>query len=168
MKSIILIGFPCTGKTVIGKELAKLLQYEFLDIDRLIEAEQNQKIPQIFKQFGENYFRNLEEQTISKLLNTSNSVIACGGGITTNTNNIPKLKKLGTIIELICSQKLILKRLRQDKSRPLLKNKTDKQILDLYNIRKTCYACADFHINVTNLTPLEAAKKILRNLLGFW
>lgn len=164
MNNIILIGFPCTGKTVIGKEISQLLNYKFIDIDQIIETCQNQPIQQIFQKYGEKYFRKLERKTTRQLPNTSNSVIACGGGITTNPKLIPKLKNLGTIIELVCSQKIILQRLKQDESRPLLKNKTDKQILELYNIRKTCYACADFHITVTNLTPQQAARKIIRKL----
>ncbi len=164
MSNTILIGFPCTGKTVIGKQLARLLNCNFIDIDLLIEIQQNQKIPDIFKNHGENFFRKLEQKTIQSLSDIKNSVIACGGGLTTNQSIIPKLKNLGTIIELICPQELILKRLKQDKTRPLLKNKTDRQLLDLYKIRKTCYACADFHITVTNLTPEQAAKKIIRKL----
>ena len=80
MKNIVLVGIMGCGKTTCGKYLAQKLQnFELLDTDLEIEKQQNLKVSQIFSQFGENYFRNLEINLVKKIVNDSNKIIATGG-----------------------------------------------------------------------------------------
>ena len=96
--NIILIGMPGSGKTTIGKILAKITGRKFLDTDTYLEETVNMKIPDIFAKYGENYFRNLETEALAKLCKLSGSVIATGGGCVTRTENYPLLHQNGTIV----------------------------------------------------------------------
>jgi len=79
-KNLVLIGMMASGKSTFGRILSKKLNYEFFDIDKIIEKETNMQITEIFHKNGENYFRTLEEEITLKFLNTKNSVISLGGG----------------------------------------------------------------------------------------
>ena len=79
--NILLTGFMCAGKTTIGRKLAKLLEYNFIDTDIEIEEDQGCSVEDIFKYGGEECFRDMETKILEKLKNVQNSVIATGGGI---------------------------------------------------------------------------------------
>ncbi|MBM3254126.1 MAG: shikimate kinase, partial [Candidatus Omnitrophica bacterium] len=81
MKNIVLVGFMGTGKTFVGKEVAQRLKYEHIDIDELIEKSEDMKIADIFKRFGEAYFREREKEVVANLKDRENLVISAGGGI---------------------------------------------------------------------------------------
>ena len=89
-KNICIMGLMGSGKSVIGKELSKFLDFKFYDIDKEIELKTKKSINEIFKENGELYFRNLEEKICVKLLNQNNCVISLGGGSVTNK----KIRKL--------------------------------------------------------------------------
>ena len=88
-KNLVLIGMMGSGKSTIGRILANKTKLKFLDIDRLIENENNLKITEIFKNKGENFFRNVEEKISVKALNSNKNVIALGGGAFLNKNINP-------------------------------------------------------------------------------
>ena len=79
-KNIILIGFMGVGKTTIGKELARLLQREFVDLDQAIEADANQTVLEIFQNEGEEAFRKRENTKFMELFESDNRIISFGGG----------------------------------------------------------------------------------------
>ena len=89
---IILIGFMGAGKTSVGERLAKKLQFDFLDMDYKIEEVENKQITEIFEQYGESYFRELENKVINEYIQNENIVISTGGGIITTKENIEILK----------------------------------------------------------------------------
>lgn len=127
-----------SGKSVIGKKLAVTLNLKFVDTDELIEKGENLKISEIFKTYGEEYFRNLETKLIENLSCESGMVVALGGGLAANPKNHIFLKKCGKIILLDCGIEETLKRISGDKSRPLTAGGKE-DIIKRYNERKPIY-----------------------------
>lgn len=135
-KNIILIGMPGCGKSTIGKMLSCDLNIKFCDTDECIENDTGKSIKEIFEN-GEEYFRQIEKKTIKKISEIYPQVIATGGGVVKNSENIYYLKKNGIIIfinrpiEKIFTDVDIL-------NRPLLKSGKEK-IYKLYEERKLLY-----------------------------
>lgn len=121
MKNIILIGFMGAGKTTVGKLLAKERDLQFTDTDERIVEEQGMSIPDIFKTYGEPYFRDLETDLLRRMQSdTENCVISVGGGMPVREENRKLLRKLGCVIYLSASKETIISRVSGDGSRPLL------------------------------------------------
>ena len=107
------------GKTTVGMELAKKLNYKLIDTDHSIENDQSREIKDIFSQDGESFFRNLETLKLKELTNVENAVISTGGGIILKDENRSILNNLFTIY-LKADFENIFNRIKQDTSRPLL------------------------------------------------
>ncbi len=136
-----------SGKTIIGSKFAKILNYDFLDTDSLIEKETGKSINQIFNDFGEAYFRDLEEKFISKILFKKNYVIALGGGVMTSLKLRKIIKKNSFNIYLNVDINTLNKRLENSKKRPLIKNANIKiKLKELYIKRENFYKQADLTI----------------------
>lgn len=119
---IILIGFMGVGKTVVGKSLAKNLNIKFIDMDNEIEKRENKIISDIFKESGEEYFRELENELLKELLKEDNIIISTGGGIITKQENIDILKQERKVVFLDANVKTIQKNVSKEiDKRPLLK-----------------------------------------------
>ncbi len=164
MKNIVLTGFMGTGKTTVGKILAKKLNREFVDTDAIIEEKLGATISEIFKTIGEPKFREFEVQTIGLISRMDNCVISCGGGAAVNPKNIENLRRNGIIFNLYASADHILKRLGEDDTRPIIRKMTKpfEQIVKLLAQRKKAYEQCDFAINTDNITPEEVAEKIAK------
>ena len=111
-----------SGKSTVGKLLAKKLETAFLDLDHYIEVKNNKSINDIFKEKGENYFRQLETNALSEIKG-SKIVVACGGGIILNHENRKKISSNGKVVFLKASISSLIKRLLSNKDRPLLNDK---------------------------------------------
>lgn len=156
MGNIILIGMPGSGKTTVGKLLAKKLGKVFVDADAAIVEKAGMTIPEIFAQQGEAGFRAVETAVLAELGKRSGLVIATGGGCVTREENYPLLHQNGTIF---CLDRDVAS-LPTD-GRPL--SQTGK-LEEMYRIRKPLYdRFADHHIDC-NTTPEAAANQILRIL----
>lgn len=118
--NIVLIGFMGSGKTSVGQRLSELLEMDFIDTDNLIVEKTALTINEIFKSQGEDYFRELEGETIKNLNSRKNTIISCGGGVVLNPDNIKNLKVNGKIIWLKASPAETHNRISHDKTRPLL------------------------------------------------
>jgi shikimate kinase len=146
-----------TGKSVIGKNLAKLLNWEFIDTDKLIEDSENKKIADIIKEHGWKYFRNLEKQTAQSLSKKKRVVISTGGGFFLNSLNTKLMCKIGTVILLECNEEIMAKRIADDINRPKLSK--EKHLVDelkkVWKQRKNIYynAC-DISINTSEQTTV--------------
>lgn len=150
MRNIVLTGFMGTGKTAIGKSLANILSWQFVDTDKIIEEREKMSINEIFQDKGESYFRDIESRVVSEVSNMKNVVVATGGGVVLKKNNMELLSKNGIIICLTASPEVIERRTVRDEKRPLLKteNRMEK-IKELLEKRKPYYFCADLVIDTS-------------------
>lgn len=121
MKRIYLIGMPGSGKSTVGRLLAKTLNYQFIDLDGMIEKDALMFIDEIFEKYGEVKFRELETESLKKLPD-GDLVISCGGGIVTKKEN--KALMTGYKIYLDTEIEIIRERLKEDYIRPLLQKKS--------------------------------------------
>lgn len=121
MNHMILIGFMGSGKSTVGRRLAKEAGLPFVDSDDLIEAQAHMKISDIFSEYGESYFRDLETLTLRQLIESEERmVIAVGGGLPMRPENREYLKQLGSVIYLSAKPETLQQRLSGDTSRPIL------------------------------------------------
>jgi len=158
-----LVGFMGTGKTAVGSELAKKNKWRFVDLDDLIEFKEKRSIADVFAKDGEPYFRRLESQVLKEVSKEKKFVVACGGGIVINPQNIKTMKKTGIIICLTATPEMILKRTSGYTHRPLLNVKdTKKQIELLLKLRAPYYAQADSTIDTSGICVKEVTGKILK------
>ena len=168
MKNIILTGFMGTGKTAVGRRLAMLLNMELIDVDTEIEKSQQMTINEIFRQFGEPGFREIETEMIQKLSERKDVIISTGGGAVLKQKNMDALRKQGIIICLMASPQTILKRTSHNSNRPLLKVEDPfEKIKELLNFRKPFYEKADILIDTEDKTPLQIAEEIIDKIKGF-
>jgi shikimate kinase len=165
MKNLILTGFMGTGKTEVSRELARLLTMKLIDIDTEIEKSAKMSINQIFEQFGEQKFREMETEMIEKVSCEKNVIISTGGGAVLKQENMDALKKTGRVICLMATPETILQRTSGTSERPLLQvEKPLEKINELFNLRKPFYEKADMMIDTENKTPLQIAEEIIEKV----
>tara|TARA_Y100000768_G_C23765764_1_gene580834 strand:- start:194 stop:685 length:492 start_codon:yes stop_codon:yes gene_type:complete len=142
------MGLMGSGKSVIGKDLSKYLDFKFYDTDREIELKTKKSISSIFKENGESYFRDIEEKICIELLTYNNCVISLGGGSIINKKIRESIRQNSYSIYLRVKINNLLNRLKYSKKRPLLTNNNKTEILkDLYENRYKFYEKADFIVN---------------------
>ncbi len=151
-----------TGKTAVGKAVAKKKKLQFVDLDELIELREKRVISDIFAKKGESYFRKVEKRVLKEVSKERKFVVACGGGIVLDKDNIKAMKETGIMICLTASPIVILQRTSGITRRPLL-NVPDpkKQIELLLKLRAPYYAQADKTIDTSKISVKEVAEKIL-------
>jgi len=165
MKNIVLTGFMGTGKTAVGMELERLLNMKLIDVDTEIEKSEKITINEIFKQFGEPRFREIETEMIRKLSYQKNVVISTGGGAVLKQENMEILRQNGVIVCLIATPETILNRTSKSNDRPLLKVEDPfAKINELLNFRRPFYEKADIMIDTENKTPLQIAEEIIEKV----
>ena len=135
-RNIVLIGMPASGKSTIGKLLAKKMNYEYYDADRYLERKENVKISTLFSEKGEEYFRNLETKYLKELSQKNGIIISTGGGAVKREKNIQILGEKGIIVFLNRKIEDIAK--ENHEARPLLQNidniyKLYDERIELYN-----------------------------------
>ncbi len=171
MKSnIALIGFMGSGKTAVGRVLAKRLNWRLIEVDSIIEEMTGKSIADIFQCDGEVCFRELEIEAIKKTASGEKQVIACGGGAVLNAININRLRETSVIINLVAAPGTILKRTCNDgSSRPLLNvEQPAERIKELMKFRKPFYdRAADFTINTSKLNIDTVVDKIIESLKNY-
>lgn len=166
MKNIVLTGFMASGKTVIGQALAALTGRLFVDTDALIEAEAGLTANEIFAQYGEAYFRDLETAAVRQAAQLEHAVIATGGGAVLRAENLELLRRTGIIVNLAPAEETILARLSQAAgTRPLLQGQDAMQVLARFRAREPFYSNCDYKLCVTNeKSPRGYAREILEML----
>ena len=146
MNNIVLCGFMGSGKTVVGKELAKILGVKFVDTDELIEEEQGVAIKAIFATHGEDYFRDLEYEMCKKVAEMNGVVVSTGGGAMTFKRNVDAINEGSKVVFLDASFDVICDRIGDSTTRPLFQDK--EKAKKLYDERKDKYlSAADYVIN---------------------
>ncbi len=152
MGNLILVGFMGTGKSAVGRMLAKRLKRPFLDLDEKIEKEAGCSVPEIFSKEGEAGFRRREAEAVRKVSRLKDHVIATGGGVMLNERNVDALKKSGTLVCLTARPDVIFQRMTATiSSRPLLAEGNPKRrIEELLKLREPFYARADIAIETSD------------------
>lgn len=151
------------GKTTLGKIVAKNKKMDFVDTDSGIENMLSMKISEIFKKKGEDFFRAEEEKIVLKLLEKNNCVIALGGGVFINKKLREIILKNSVSFWLDVSTKILNKRVKWNKKRPLLKKINNQKKLDeIYAKRKNIYKLADYKIVCDKLDKKLLVKKIIK------
>jgi shikimate kinase len=150
------------GKSAVGRHLAKRLGRRFVDLDRLIEKSSGMKVREIFAQKGEAYFRQLEKETLAKVLRQEGQVVATGGGVVLDDDNLALLRERSLLIGLNASTEAILKRVGNGATRPLLKGGDPRErIEELLTARAARYAQAHATIDTDELTLSQVVDKIV-------
>ena len=161
-KNLVLLGMMGSGKSTIGKLIAKKLNAKFIDIDKVIEKETNMTITKIFLEKGETFFRNLEEKTSLNLLNSHDNIISLGGGGFINNEIKKKVLSNSLSFWLSCNTYTLLNRIKKSKKRPLVFNLDDNEIIHLITKRSKIYSKAHFKIRCNKLSKNEIVKKIIK------
>ena len=166
LKTIVLIGMMGSGKTSVGKELAKKLNVAFIDIDQEIEKKYQMNIPEIFLTKGESFFRKIEENMSYKLINGKPRVISIGGGgfLSKKIRNRVKINAISIWINTSFDK--IYQRLNKSKNkRPLLDYKNlKKSIKEIYDKRKPIYKKADYKIQIKTDNKKIIVENIIKKL----
>ena len=169
-KLIALIGFMGSGKTTFGRLLSEKLNLLHLDTDLEIEKIKNMKVNEIFSLYGEKYFRELEQDTIIRIIkNNKKSVLSLGGGSFLNVNIKEYVKKNCISIWLNVNLNIIYDRLNKSNIiRPLFSNIHNKNDLEaLFNKRNLIYKEADIKLNIKNLSKKEVIQELLSKIGKF-
>lgn len=169
MKSIILIGYMCVGKTTIGKDLARSLGVTFYDLDWYIEERYRQRVSQIFATHGESYFRDLERRMLHEVAEFENVVLACGGGTPCFYDNMEYMNRVGHTFYLKASPEVILRHLSMSRGkRPLLEGKSPEElrtfITNQLAQRAPYYEQAQFTCNVGVLQSKDKVKNVINEI----
>lgn len=159
--TIYLTGFMGTGKSAVGKELARLLRRPFVDLDKSIESAAGSSVASLFARRGEAAFRLLERKALLRAAKRSGVVVALGGGTLLDPRHRAIVKK-GWLVSLSCSRAELVRRLGPERaSRPLLAGGSlSARIAKLLVERRGAYDCADCVVSTTANSPEDAARLI--------
>lgn len=157
------IGFMGSGKSTVGKIVARKLRFQFLDTDKIVAERARMTIPEIFEHHGEPHFRERETAVLESLLGVRRHVFATGGGIVTEPRNLPILRRLGLVVLLKADSEEIYRRVSRNTERPLLQVENPRErVFDLMAERQPLYEqAAQFQVDSTTLRHEEVADLII-------
>jgi shikimate kinase len=171
MDNLILVGFSCSGKTTLGRNVARRLRLTFVDTDRYIEDMTGRTIPDIFSEDGEAAFRAIERQVIDEIMQHRNQVVSTGGGAFVDLENRQRLRDGNLVIHLHVRPETVVDRLKNSRSgrpRPLLDSPDPlKRVVQLMADRKEAYSAAHVTIGVDDRTRYELVGELRRRWLGW-
>jgi len=154
MVRIILIGYMGAGKTTIGRQLAKQLGLQFYDLDWYIESRRHKTVAQLFQEYGEEGFRQIEHNMLHEVAEFEDVVISCGGGTPCFFDNMDYMNQQGKVVYLCCEPETLRGHLLMGKTeRPLLKGKSPEELIDFIKEqlqhREPFYTKARYRLDVT-------------------
>jgi len=162
LHNLALIGFMGVGKTAVGRLVAGALHYDFVDTDELIEQRTGRKIAAVFAEVGEAAFRTLEQNLVAEMPDWRRKVIATGGGLGANEENLASLKLHALVVCLWATPDTVWKRVRHQSHRPLLKDPDPQaRIRALLDYRAPVYRQADVLISTEFRDSREVADHVL-------
>jgi shikimate kinase len=167
-ENVVLVGFMGSGKSSVGRLVARALGGRFVDTDRLVMDRSGREITEIFAREGEDFFRQEESRALRSLLGGSGLVVATGGGIVTAAENVPALRELGFVVWLTASEEVIWERVSRNRKRPLLHTENPREtVRALLEKRNPLYAAvAGMTVDSTGLTHEEVAERICQAVGG--
>src|SRR5215831_11800747 len=171
MDSLVLVGFSCSGKTTLGRNMPRRLRMRFVDSDRYIEDMTGRSIPEIFREDAEAAFRAIERDAIAQIAAERRQVISTGGGAFVDPINRDALRNGNLVIHLQVRPETVVDRLRNSRSgrpRPLLESPDPlKRVVQLMADRKEAYSAAHVTIGVDDRTRYELVGELRRRWLGW-
>jgi shikimate kinase len=161
--NIILIGFMGSGKSSIGRMVAKRMGFQFVDTDRLIEERAGKSIPETFAEQGEEAFRDLETAAIESLVHFKRCVISTGGGAVLREKNRALLRELGFVVLLTASAEVLWERVSRNTRRPLLQTENPRETLSqMLAARREVYeAAAEFVLDTSHFSHGRSAQEVI-------
>ncbi len=171
-KTIFLVGYMCSGKTTLGRELALQLGVDFYDLDEMIEERAQMRATEIFAQLGEPRFREMEREAL-RMVAGAPAVVACGGGTPCYGDNMALMNRLGVTIWLTTSPEVIASRLTLPEhklKRPTIAPLADDEILphvvEALGRRSPYYAQAQMQFDSTDIESAAATQATAQRLLS--
>jgi len=160
--NIVLIGFMCSGKSRVGKELASRLKWSFHDTDEMVEKAARARVGDIIRRQGEAVFRTMERDAVQHAAAYDNAVIATGGGAPVDRDNLADLKKNGRLVWLKVTPRTVLRRVGDFSARPLI-DPSDPlgSVTKRLTEREPVYSAAEFSVDTDTLPPAAIADRIL-------
>ena len=170
MKRIFLIGYMGAGKTTAGKELAKVLELEFIDLDHFIQARYQKTVSQLFQDVGEGEFRKIESSVLKEVGEFENVVISTGGGTPCFFDNMEYMNKAGTTVYLNAEPEALAARLNTCKEkRPLIKDKNEEElfafVVESLEKRNPYYTQAQIIFETEELVNRDDVNKYVQQLI---
>jgi shikimate kinase len=160
-RNIYLAGFMGTGKSTVGRELARLMGRKFIDTDHALEKQLGMTVNEIFALNGEAFFRERERELSMELATKSNRVVATGGGTLLDADVRRVFAETGLVICLFTNNDQLVTRLERTDKRPMLKGEDLRnRVEELLTQRQAIYDSITLRVDTTNLTPQQAAHKI--------
>lgn len=165
--NIFLIGFMGAGKSTVAAELKEKLEMDRVEMDQMIVEKQGMSIPEIFDEYGEAYFRNLESNTLIELQKRKQTIVSCGGGVVMREENADHMKKNGRVVLLTASPETIYERVKDSDERPILNNNMSVDFISgLMDKRRTRYeAVADVTIGTDGKNATQICEEIISKLI---
>lgn len=173
--NLFLIGYRCSGKTTIGKSIARTIDWSFVDSDLLVIKKNGNSIKDIIDTAGWDAFRRMERSTLRQICTKDRQVVATGGGVVLDADNIKAMKASGTVVWLEASAATIQERMRQDKNtenfRPALTDKGRMEEIEDMLLKRNPYyeSASDFSIHTDDVPFDEITQNIIqkiRNKIG--
>ena len=169
MKNIVLVGYRCTGKTEVGKEVARALCFQFIDTDEWVEKDMDMSISQIVSKYGWEKFRDIERKIVARVSKQQGAVISCGGGAVMDDSNVENLKRNGVVVWLGARPEVIFERMnsdsKTDSQRPSLTGKEDglSEVKEMLSERARKYeAASDYRVDTSDIALDEVVSEVLR------
>lgn len=168
-QNISLIGFMGTGKTTVSRELSRAMRVPEIDMDAYIVNKTKMSIPEIFDQYGEEYFRDIETECVKEIQQQGGRIVSCGGGAVLREKNVEYMKENGVIVLLTAQPQTILERVKDSTDRPILNGNMNLEfITQLMNKRKDRYLeVADIVIETDRKNVLEICKEVRKKVESF-
>jgi len=160
-RAIVLMGFMGTGKSEVGRRLAQRLGRAFVDTDQLVEERTGKRVAAIFAEDGEAAFRTLERDAVADAVARGGAVISVGGGAVLDPENVRRLRDAGSLVYLTARPEIILRRIGNPASRPLLKDDPHAAVSRLLAERGPVYAAAaDVTVDTSERSAAEVVEEI--------
>ncbi|RLG13231.1 MAG: shikimate kinase [Candidatus Nanohalarchaeota archaeon] len=168
MKNIVLIGYRCTGKTEVGRHVARALSLQFIDTDEWVEKDMDMSVLQIVSKYGWSKFRDVERKIVARVSKQPDAVISCGGGAVRDDSNVENLKRHGVVVWLGARPEVIFERMKGDSKtesqRPSLTEKDGlSEVKDVLSARVSKYvAASDYKVDTSDIALDEVVSQVLR------
>jgi shikimate kinase len=166
--NIFLIGFMGAGKSTVAAELKEKLEMDRVEMDEMIVQKQGMSISEIFDEYGEAYFRNLESNTLIELQKRKQTIVSCGGGVVMREDNADHMKKNGRVVLLTAKPETIYERVKDSDERPILNNHMNVDYISgLMEKRRERYeAVADITVTTDGKNATQICEEIISKLIA--